>query len=341
MQIDPDLAAEPRPRLHNSTFVAAAGSGRAWSFLVVDEAERQHLGNEGYDDRVGQYYSWDSTVPNCRRPEAGDICVVRDSRGVLGVSWIDTLGFTEDVEKFRRRCRKCGRTAIKGRRTVRPRYRCGHRSCKAEFDEPKVERIEVTVYRAGYARSWRRVDGAVTAAELEAAYLSHSKQQAIRPVDPQALRRLLAARKVLIGGPWWSEGVTLEEREIPGGRRSRRGQGRIGQEEFRRRLLERFGPVCAFSGPQPAESLEAVHLNRFADDPRHDLAGGLLLRADLHSLFDRGLIEIDAGLRVRIDPSLRPYPDLARLDGKRLRIDRADPLLPVLKSLLQQRKSAV
>jgi hypothetical protein len=313
----------------------------AWSFLVVDEAERQHLGNEGYDDRLGRYYSWDSTVPNCRRPRAGDVCVVRDSRGLLGISWIDALGQREGVEKFRRRCPFCGRTAIKGRKTVRPRFRCGHRSCRKEFDEPKVERLTVTVFRAGYARSWRRVDGAVTAAELEAAYLNHSKQQAIRPVDPQALRRLLAARSVLIGGPWWSEGVTLEEREVPGGRRPRRSQGRIGQAEFRRRLLERFGPVCAISGPQPAESLEAIHLNRFAENPRHDLAAGLLLRADLHSLFDRGLIEIDEKLRVRIDPSLRPYPDLDRLDGERLRIDSGDPFLTHLKTVLQQRKKAV
>lgn len=319
----------------------APESLQCWSFLVIDEAERQHLGNEGYDDRLGRYYSWDSTVPNCRRPQAGDVCVVRDSRGVLGVSWIDSLKRTEGVEKFRRRCPECRRTAIKGRKTVRPRFRCGHRSCKAEFDEPRVERLTVTVFRAGYARSWRRVDGAVTAAELEAAYLSRSKQQAIRPVDPQALRHLFAARRVLIGGRWWSEGVTLGEREVPGGRRPRRSQGRIGQAEFRRRLLERFGPVCAFSGPQPAESLEAVHLNRFAEDPRHNLAAGLLLRADLHSLFDRGLIEIDERLRIRIDPSLRPYPDLSRLDGKRLRVDPEDPLLPALKTFIQQRKTTV
>lgn len=239
---------------------------RAWSFLVVAEEDRQHRGNEGYDDLLGAYYSWDSTVSNHRGPEVGDCCVVRDSRGVLGVSWVDDIGKIERVEKFRRRRPRCHSTAFKGRATMQPAYRCSR--CKREFNQPKEERIEVAVYRADYARSWLRLDGAVTAVELEAtSYLSHSKQQAIRPVDPDALRALLAERRILIGGGRWKQGVVIGEREIPAGRRRRSAIARLGQAEFRRRLLERFGPLCAFSGPQPAESLHAAHITPFADDP--------------------------------------------------------------------------
>jgi hypothetical protein len=129
--------------------------------LVVEEEDRQHRGNEGYDDRLGAYYSWDSTVSNHRGPEVGDFCVVRDSRGVLGVSWVDGIGRTEGVEKFGRRRPRCHSTAFKGRATMQPTYRCSR--CRAEFDRPKEERIEATVYRADYTRSWLRVDGAVTA----------------------------------------------------------------------------------------------------------------------------------------------------------------------------------
>lgn len=318
----------------------ASARERAWSFLVVSEEDRQHGGNAGYDDRLGAYYSWDSVVPNHRGPDVGDICLVRDSRGVLGLSRVDAIGRTEGVMKFRRRCPDCGSTGFKTRVRIRPRHRCSR--CRAEFNRPGEERIEVTVYRADYARSWLRVDGAVTADEIEAtSYLSHSKQQAIRPLDPDALRQLLTARRVLIGASWWKQGVVLEEREIPSGRRPRSAMGRIGQEEFRRRLLERFGPLCAFSGPQPAAGLHAAHVVPFATEPRHDLAAGLLLRADLHALFDRGLIGIDEDLKIRIDPSLRPYPELSRIHGSRLRIDPVDPLLPVLKTLLKQPKTAV
>jgi len=257
---------------------------------------------------------------------------------VLGISQIDKVDRTEGEEKTRQRCPECGSTALKGRATVRPVYRCS--KCFSEFDRPREQRIEITLYRAHYARSWLAIEGAITAGELEAnCYLSHSKQQAIRPVDRAALSTLLASRHVLVGREWWREGGVIEVPEIPAGRQPRTAFGRIGQGEFRRRLLERFGPVCAFTGPQPPDSLHAAHVTPFATDPRHELAGGLLLRADLHSLFDRRLITIDPDLAVRVDPSLRKYRELSRLDGSSLQIDPRDPLLPTLRSLLERRQN--
>ncbi|MCW2980914.1 MAG: hypothetical protein JWO14_2641 [Solirubrobacterales bacterium] len=226
---------------------------------------------------------------------------------------------------------------MKGRTSVRPVYR--YSKCFATFGQPKEEVIEIRRYRADYARSWLAVEGAITAGELEAnCYLSHSKQQAIRPVDLAALRTLLASRHVLVGREWWRDGGVIELPEIPAARRRRTVLGRIGQHEFRRRLLERFGPVCALTGPQPPDSLHAAHVTPYATDPRHELAGGLLLRADLHSLFDLHLITIDSDLMVRIDPSLRKYRELSRLDGATLRINPADPLLPTLRALLERCK---
>jgi hypothetical protein len=310
---------------------------QAWSFLVVDEEDRQHQGNQGYDDNPSRYYSWDSTVANREGPGEGDLCAVRDSRGLLGISQIDEVT-TRAGEKGRSRCRECESTAFKSRTTMKPTYKCSH--CMAEFDEPLVEQISVTFYRADYARSWVSVGGAVTATELEAScYLSRSKQHAIRPIDPQALRQLVSTRQVLIGSAWWKAGGAVELPEIPGGYRKLTALGRIGQREFRRQLLMRFGPVCAFTGPQPEKSLHAAHVIPYAKSARHELAGGLLLRADLHALFDDGLITVDGNLKVGIDPSLRSFPELARLGGASLRIEPADPLLPTLRKLLAQREA--
>lgn len=38
-----------------------------------------------------------------------------------------------------------------------------------------------------------------------------------------------------------------------------------------------------------------------------DLAGGLLLRTDVHRLYDRGYLSVDADLRLRVSPQLRDH----------------------------------
>ena len=38
---------------------------------------------------------------------------------------------------------------------------------------------------------------------------------------------------------------------------------------------------------------DTAHLYLYSDNPEHDLRGGLMLRCDLHALFDRWLITID------------------------------------------------
>jgi hypothetical protein len=86
-------------------------------------------------------------------------------------------------------------------------------------------------------------------------------------------------------------------------------------------MFERFGASCAFTGPQPRGALQAAHLYLFAEKPKHDLRGGLLLRADLHALFDRWLITIDpATWSIRVAPELKSYPHLAGLDGQAVQL---------------------
>jgi ribosomal protein L37AE/L43A len=288
---------------------------------------------------VDRHYSWDSTVPNHARPEAGDLCVVRDSGGALGFSRIERLERTEGVTKSRLRCPRCDRTAIKSRVTVRPRYRCA--ACGNEFPRARTERLEVTVYRADYAVGWVGIDGAVTVAALETVCLSRSKQHAIRQLDPGGLRKLLIRRHVSPVPRSGTSPASAGDRELGGGRRRAESLQRIGQAGFRRRLLERFGAICLISGPQPVESLHAAHVYRFADDPQHDLAGGLLLRADLHALFDAGLIDLDDRLRVVVDATLDTYPEIARYKGRRIRVDPKDPFLPALRSLLAKREAVL
>ncbi|MGE9010563.1 HNH endonuclease [Leptospira interrogans] len=68
---------------------------------------------------------------------------------------------------------------------------------------------------------------------------------------------------------------------------------RRGQAKFRKVLLDAYRSTCAISGCDAVQALEAAHIAPYRGDHSDHVQNGLLLRADLHSLFDLGLIAID------------------------------------------------
>ena len=52
-------------------------------------------------------------------------------------------------------------------------------------------------------------------------------------------------------------------------------------------------------------ALEAAHIRPYTQDGPHDIPNGLLLRADLHRLFDQGYMTVTPDLRVRVGRRLR------------------------------------
>jgi hypothetical protein len=67
---------------------------------------------------------------------------------------------------------------------------------------------------------------------------------------------------------------------------------RLKQQVFRVRVGERYGWTCALSGTSVREVLEAAHLPGRDWRVANAAADGVLLRADLHRLLDRGIAEI-------------------------------------------------
>ena len=68
---------------------------------------------------------------------------------------------------------------------------------------------------------------------------------------------------------------------------------RQGQGRFRAELLDAYEGRCAITGYDVAATLEAAHITPYLGDLTNFVANGLLLRADLHTLFDLGLIAVD------------------------------------------------
>ena len=92
---------------------------------------------------------------------------------------------------------------------------------------------------------------------------------------------------------------------------------RRGQWPFRRGLLAAYGHRCQVTRYTGEQALEAAHIYPYSEggDYTNDLRNGLLLRADIHVLFDLGLLKVTPGsLAVRI---MNPLADssYAPLDG--------------------------
>ena len=68
---------------------------------------------------------------------------------------------------------------------------------------------------------------------------------------------------------------------------------RPGQGQFRDALLEAYDGRCAVSGCGVPEVLEACHILPVKQQGSDDVSNGILLRADLHALFDKVLMAID------------------------------------------------
>lgn len=82
---------------------------------------------------------------------------------------------------------------------------------------------------------------------------------------------------------------------------------RRGQPEFRALLIEVYEGRCAFTSCDAEPALEAAHIMAYQGDHTNHVQNGLLLRADVHTLFDRGLMGVNPErLSILLSPSLRP-----------------------------------
>lgn len=89
---------------------------------------------------------------------------------------------------------------------------------------------------------------------------------------------------------------------------------RRGQAAFRDALLKAYEGRCAITGCDAAPALEAAHITPYLGTETNHPANGLLLRGDLHTLFDLGLIAVDEEMHtVLVAPSLAntSYAELA------------------------------
>ena len=107
---------------------------------------------------------------------------------------------------------------------------------------------------------------------------------------------------------------------------------RHGQGAFRVLVSDAYGRCCAVTGEKTLPVLEAAHIRPITRGGEHRVDNGLLLRSDLHKLFDLGYVTVTTAGQFRVSPKLRDawhngriYYELERTD---VRLPEAEPLRP-------------
>jgi putative restriction endonuclease len=292
---------------------------RMWVVLTFGE-DRQHAGNAGYDDVPDKWYSYDSYVANHRQISAGHCLLICNKERALGIARIKKIN-EEPSTRVLQRCPQCQGTGIKKRLTKQPLFRCkdGH-----EFEEPFLENAGCTKYTAHFTGTFKPFTELFGRDFLRQGCPRYSDQSAMQEFDfsrmetvfrnafpetASVLAEFLSGRYPMADAA--EEGRNSEASDyVPtqGDERERlfrQIRARRGQQAFRENLRARYGDRCSVSGCDILDVLEAAHIRPYRGDLDNHVENGLLLRADLHTLFDLDLIGIEPStLIVHLHPDV-------------------------------------
>jgi putative restriction endonuclease len=112
------------------------------------------------------------------------------------------------------------------------------------------------------------------------------------------MQRLLGVSiEIDFSEPWHRQGPVFGDPRL--------SPQRLGQNAFQARVLTAYERRCAITGSKIRPVLQAAHIRPVTSGGEHRLDNGLLLRSDVHTLFDQGYLGVDPGFRLHVSPRLR------------------------------------
>lgn len=87
---------------------------------------------------------------------------------------------------------------------------------------------------------------------------------------------------------------------------------RLGQGAFRVLVTDIYHRRCAITGERTLPALEAAHIRPYAEGGSHEARNGLLMRRDIHSLFDAGYVTVTPSHHFEVSRRIREEFDNGR-----------------------------
>jgi putative restriction endonuclease len=97
----------------------------------------------------------------------------------------------------------------------------------------------------------------------------------------------------------------VEEGSSPAYGNSILAKVRLGQGAFRVLVTDAYSRRCAITGEKTLPVLEAAHIKPYAESGPHSISNGLLLRSDMHKLFDGGYLTITDDYKIEISSRIK------------------------------------
>jgi putative restriction endonuclease len=79
----------------------------------------------------------------------------------------------------------------------------------------------------------------------------------------------------------------------------------LGQGTFRLAVTSAYSRSCTVTGEHSLPALEAAHIRPYGDGGEHEVSNGLLLRSDIHRLFDTGYVGVTPDYKFVVSDRLR------------------------------------
>jgi putative restriction endonuclease len=80
---------------------------------------------------------------------------------------------------------------------------------------------------------------------------------------------------------------------------------RLGQGAFRVIVTDAYQRRCVITGERTLPALEAAHIKPYASGGSHEPTNGLLMRRDIHALFDAGYVTVTPNLRFEVSRRIK------------------------------------
>ena len=107
---------------------------------------------------------------------------------------------------------------------------------------------------------------------------------------------------------------------------------RLHQAAFRQDLLTAYKCTCSVTSCKVQAVLDAAHIIPYSGPSSSTLNNGLLLRSDIHDLFDLGLIKITSAFKIRVDEKLNDS-EYWQYDGLRINLPDDEKDFPVFQQV--------